>query len=288
MTKSSAVAFGFLPDRLDIVAGDITISTKPTLLEDVEKVNQSRHVENGWIYSPSVRNRIFGLPKTHEIIHAGWQNHEHAHFHLWTLSFFMGMRLTSTEAGFVDSTPLKAHSLVEFVMLRSSLIEAICKIDCFWLLNNRKNHVIKPICSAIHFLFLAQRRNILQFEEYQLLYTSMDAIFKATVSLNSQNNQIPHSQRIDWLCKHLNVSVPHWASPKSPGGPFIARLRNELFHEGLFDGEPAGFRILTGSDAKIFLEMRNLICRILIALLGIKADAYLWSPIDTRQKMSIP
>ena len=54
-------------------------------------------------------SRVFGLPKTHLIEHAEATNQDHLDFHLWALSFFVGMRLTATDAGFLDATPLKPH-----------------------------------------------------------------------------------------------------------------------------------------------------------------------------------
>jgi hypothetical protein len=47
---------------------------------------------------------VFGLPKRHVIEHAAADSDDHLTFHLWAFSFFTGMRLTATEAGFVDAT----------------------------------------------------------------------------------------------------------------------------------------------------------------------------------------
>jgi hypothetical protein len=48
--------------------------------------------------------RVFGLPKRHIIEHAAADSDDHLTFHLWAFSFFTGMRLIATEAGFVDAT----------------------------------------------------------------------------------------------------------------------------------------------------------------------------------------
>jgi hypothetical protein len=47
---------------------------------------------------------VFGLPKRHIIEHAAADSDDHLTFHLWAFSFFTGMRLIATEAGFVDAT----------------------------------------------------------------------------------------------------------------------------------------------------------------------------------------
>ena len=49
-------------------------------------------------------SRVFGLPKRHVIEHAAADSDDHLTFHLWAFSFFTGMRLIATEAGFVDAT----------------------------------------------------------------------------------------------------------------------------------------------------------------------------------------
>ena len=49
-------------------------------------------------------SRVFGLPHTHTIEHETAVDEEHIEFHVWALSFFLGMRLTTTEAGDGAST----------------------------------------------------------------------------------------------------------------------------------------------------------------------------------------
>ena len=128
--------FGFYPYSLKIEEQGITISTLPDLKDKVSSVNSDGYVEKDWIYSshqlernfPSGRvrelpypGRIFGLSKTHVIRHATAKSEEHIDFLVWALSFFVGMRLTTTEAGFCDATPIKPHKLVDFILHGNSL-----------------------------------------------------------------------------------------------------------------------------------------------------------------------
>src|SRR5438270_14086095 len=122
--------FGFYPHRLDVVAGDVTIKTLDNLETIVEELMQNDGVAGDWVYAPPqevkgftpgvVRvmpyaSRIFGLPHTHAIVHATSNDPEHLSFLIWILGFILGVRLTDTEAGFLDATPItrgKLHDIV--------------------------------------------------------------------------------------------------------------------------------------------------------------------------------
>ncbi|MDF1719566.1 MAG: hypothetical protein P1U65_02730 [Minwuia sp.] len=135
MTRIS-LDFGFFPDPLEISVGDVTIQSLPDRRQIANDVRGEQGIEKDWIFPPaqqsrdfisgSVRTkpysaRVFGLPKTHAIAHETADDKDHLTFHLWSLSFFSGLRLTSTEAGFLDATPLKPGTLNDFVLLRDSL-----------------------------------------------------------------------------------------------------------------------------------------------------------------------
>jgi hypothetical protein len=115
--------FGYYPESLVIDAHGILVRPLPNLAETVGAMRDADGIEGDWIYAPrqGVRDfmsgevrlrpyaaRIFGLPQTHEFEHPAPDSDEHLDFHLWVLSFFTGMRLTATEAGFLDATPLKS------------------------------------------------------------------------------------------------------------------------------------------------------------------------------------
>ena len=136
-------------------------------------------VEDNWLYAPpqQVRDftsgkvrehpyasRVFGLPKTHLIEHTAATSEKHLDFHLWALSFFVGMRLTATEAGFLDATPLKPSKIVDFILLGSSLTRAVKLADDFWRTNLAKPRRAQHFEAAVHALFLSQSPKNLKFE----------------------------------------------------------------------------------------------------------------------------
>lgn len=172
--------FGFYPKPLQIEEGAITISTLPDLDDKVKGVSSSG-VEKNWIYASPQRerdfislrvrelpypSRVFGLPKTHVIRHAETKSEEHIDFHVWVLSFFLGMRLTTTEAGFVDATPIKPMKLVDFILSNTALSHVIRLAEAFWINNLDKHRNAKWFMAAVHALFLGQKPQSFQFEKF--------------------------------------------------------------------------------------------------------------------------
>ena len=171
--------FGFYPEPFQLNAGPVTITPLPEFEQSIADTLASDHIEKDWIYAPpqqtrefgsgEVRDcpysaRVFGLSKTHLIEHTAATGEEHLDFHLWALSFFMGMRLTATEAGFLDATPLKAGNLVDFVLQGSSLTLAVELADDFWRTNHHDPRRARLFAGAVHALFLAQNPRSPQFE----------------------------------------------------------------------------------------------------------------------------
>ena len=295
--------FGFYPRRLKIDAGPAKVRSLSEFDSIVEPVVSCEEVEDGWIYAPlqQVRDfesgefrtrpysaRVFGLPRTHTIEHAASTGEEHLEFHVWALSFFAGMRLTTTEAGFLDGTPLKPGSLVDFVLVESQLEQAMDLAETFWLANLSRPCNTRLLVAAIHALFLGQYRQALQFEEFIHLYTALDACYKLTVVLRRPKGSRTHGERIEWMCDELGVRTPPWAKTTSTGGTVVSALRNDALHEALFVNEPLGFAVhgvRTGED--LTLEMAALTCRLLVALLGGKDHSYLDSPVNSRQRQGL-
>lgn len=295
MPKPHRLEFGYFPQPLDLSSGPIAVSSLANLASTVASVEGDDKVEQGWIYAPPqlVRNlsgdvrqlpysaRVFGLPKTHVIAHASSDGQEHLTFHLWALSFFTGTRLTATEAGFVDATPIKPGELVDFTMLDQGLIEALYLAEAFWIAHWSVPEHVRLIVSAVHALFLSQNPQHLQFERFILLYTAIDACFALAKVMKRPAKPIRHAERVKWMCDAFGMPTPAWADPVS--GAEVASLRNETVHEALFMGAPLGFAILgTGTNQNLTLEMQALICRFVVALLGAERCDYVRSPVNTR------
>ena len=275
--------FGCCPEPLTIDAHGILVRPLPDLAETVAAMRGSDGIEADWIYAPpqgvqdfisgEVRlrpfpSRIFGLPQTHELEHPAPDDDDHLDFHLWVLSFFTGMRLTATEAGFLDATPLKPGKLVDFVML-GERSKAVDLAEGFWTANRGVKLRSRLVAAAIHALFIAQNPCHLQFERFLYLYTALDACYALAASLNPPPRRPSHAERIAWVCRQFGMTVPAWARPVASSGVEVATIRNATLHEALFMGEPLGFALHgVGTNHNLPLEMEALVCRLLVALLG--------------------
>lgn len=277
--------FGFYPDPLSIKAGPVTISPLPDLDRIASGVSAFGRIKGDWIYAPHI-NRVFPLPKTHRIEHAAATNEEHLDFHLWALSFFVGMRLTATEAGFLDATPVRPGKLVDFVLLRSSLDRAVELAEKFWMMTRDKPCCAKRFAAAIHALFLSQNPQNLQFEKFVLLYTSIDACYCLAVELHGLQKRPRHAERIELMCKHFGIQCPGWAAPDpNTRRSTVAEIRNNTLHEALFKDAPLGFAVYGGgTNQNLPLEMQAFVCRLLVALIGGSGADYVRSPVTTRQR----
>ena len=283
-TTVQPVEFGFYPDPLQIKAGPVTISPLPDLDRIASGVSAFGRIKGDWIYAPHI-NRVFRLPKTHRIEHAAATNEEHLDFHLWALSFFVGMRLTATEAGFLDATPVRPRKLVDFVLLRSSPVCAVELAEKFWTMTRDKPRCAKRFAAAVHALFLSQNPQGLQFEKFVLLYMAIDACYKLCVELHGLQKHPRHEERIELMCKQFGFKCPGWADPSAPGGSKVAWIRNNTLHEALFKDAPLGFAVYGGgTNQNLPLEMQALVCRLLVALIGGSGADYVRSPVNTRQR----
>lgn len=291
--------FGYFPQRLNISLGDISISDLHNAVDTIAAVERDQFVDGDWIYAAPrtmrkpdgsvstlpYASRIFGLPKTHVFRHAAADSSDHLVFHLWVLSFFTGMRLTSTDAGFIDSTPIKPYTLFDFILLGTDLAEVVALAEAYWVTHRNVPARSKLIGGIVHALLLSQNPQQLQFERFLLLYSALDACYALAKSHRPPQRGVTHSRRVSWMCGIFNMPVPEWAHGESTE---IAALRNESVHEALFMGEPLGFALHgVGTNANLTLEMEALICRLLVALLGFQDVDYVVSSVATRQRVGL-
>ncbi len=294
---SSSLSFGYYPKPLQIEVGSIKIKSNPALEDTVAAVEGDDRIDDGWIYAPpqqrkhlvgSIKQkpystRVFGLPKTHTISHASSDCEEHLTFHIWCLSFFTGMRLTSSEAGFLDCTPINHGKLVDFVLLDDGLASGVALAEAFWSRHKTTPKYSKLIEAAIHSLFLSQNPQSLQFESFLMLYAAFDACYALAEKILPPPKSENHAGRVKWMCDRFEIPIPDWGIIKQKQSA-LSILRNDAIHEALFVRAPLGFA-LHGIDTNqnLTLEMEALVCRLLVALIGSKAD-YVRTPVTDRQR----
>lgn len=299
---SVTVKFGYLPEQMSLSVSDVRIESLPNLETKISEVESSPQVSRDWIHSPIQGTkvlgttepvvkpypaRVFSLPKTHRITHLSATVPHQIEFLVWVLSFLKGIRLTTTEAGFLDATPLTPGTLVDFIVTKGSLNHALQSADAFWNSNQDHPEVPARFSAAIHSMFLSNNRYLLTFEQFIYAYIALDACFSILTSTDPQHPKkpIPHSQRLKWMCESQNMPVPDWAEPNSKGKTQVSILRNESIHEALFAQQPLGFAdhaIRAALDLP--LQMTNLCSRLLVAILKINAPTYIKSSVSTRQR----
>jgi hypothetical protein len=290
--------FGYYPHRLDFSSGPVTISTLVDFDETVSDISSSKTLDGEWIYSGtqcikilggSIQERpysarLFSLPMTHKIEHKAPDSLEHIDFHIWVLSFFVGMRLTSAPNSFIDSTPIKPGKLVDFALLGKGIEAVPALAETFWKSNQHDPTRVKRWLAAVHALFIGQNPQSLQFERFIYLYTALDACFALA---GEQVKKLPHSERIDWMCKQYGMQTPSWAESAGKSS-HLSDIRNPALHEGLFMNEPLGFAIhRVGSNTNLTLEMTALVCRFLAMIIGVKDSSYTQSQVTSRQRKGL-
>jgi hypothetical protein len=276
------VTFGYYPDDDEVSSGDVSLRSLEGLSEIVDKIEKHYGVSKDWIY-PS-EGRIFSLPKTHVLIHENADCLDHLEFLIWCISFFVGMRLTTTEAGFLDATPIRPGRLTDFRLSNCTLADAISLAESFWRQQPQLQCRSRLIEATIHALFLSEYPRHLQFERFTYLYIALDACYALARSI-SGDPKISHPERFEWLCNHFELPTPSWAVKGASKNTEVSAIRNYIIHEALFFQKPLGFAHYEGNESSqnVLLEMHAVICRLLVALLGKPGCEYVTSPVNTRQ-----
>jgi len=296
--------FGYLPEHREFVVGDINIRTLPSFDKAVGEMRECPQVADDWVYSPLMSRRpfggantkqlpyparIFGLPKTHVLEHRSATDADRLHFLVWVYGFIVGIRLSDSDAGFIDATPIKAGTLTDMLWLGNSEEKALGIADEFWSKHASTGRITKGIRGIIHLLFLSETPSYLEYEEFIYLYTALETChYVNAMAAGKSPRSGTHAERIAQLCAQYQCPIPTWAAP-GPGG--VVAHRNETLHEGLFFDEPFGFSLYGGDQRRKhgtqyhaeLLQMRALICRLLCAILGFHDWQYIRSSVDTRQ-----
>lgn len=300
----TAVEFGYYPRPIDFTSGDIRVSTLPDLDQTVQGVASNDGVEKGWIYAPRQESidfvsdrisehpyntRVFGLPKTHTLEHSTADGDEHLSFLVWVLGFILGIRLSDTEAGFLDATPIEPGELHDMVLKGREVEErAIAHAERFWQSESSKPRVTKAVTGIIHAYFLAQYPRALTFERFMYLYMALDSCHFVHCAMSGKNPRSgTHGQRVENLCQGFGMPVPTWAN--SSAG-ILAKTRNETTHEALFFDEPLGFALYGGDNREArheLRQMKKLVCRFLLAILGVPDTGYIRSSVTSRNQWGV-
>ncbi len=302
-TEGVTAEFGYYPVSWSVNTNQFSIQALPDHQRIVAEITNNPNISKDWIYPGAQRkidfisgekhlmpynSRVFGLPKTHVVTLHKSNNREDLEFVVWCLSFFTGMRLTTTDAGFLDATPVKPGKLVDFILSQRSLPDAVQMALDYLTAECADPRAPRRVTAVIHALFLAQYPQNLCFEQFNYLYMALDACFSLLLAKEAGRPHVKHAERIQWMCGKFNMQVPDWADCSATGKSGLSCVRNDTFHEALFFSEPLGFSVYGGNRPgadphNVTLQMQALICRLLVAILGSPGSSYVRTPVDTRQ-----
>jgi hypothetical protein len=288
--------FGYYPFETEIRATDVTISPLLEFEQATSNDALAELFEGGWCYAPPrgtwnpfngerrllpYRARVFGLPKTHRMHHARSDDVEHLRFVMHCLGFFEGMRFDDSGAGFLDATPVERGKLNDFALIGNDLARAIDFSDAFWMRHRETPVVAKTLLGVFQSMALSCRPQAMVFEEFLYAYTALEGCCAIARAIGVLGDAVGHAIRLRSLCEALSIPVPVWLT--SEVAVNAVKVRNLAVHEGLFLGEPYGFAIFHMMDVPeaerhmteaLPSAMQNLVCRILVALLGLPVEDY--------------
>lgn len=295
--------FGFYPIRYDVDLGDFKIETLERFEQSIDAVMSDVGVHADWIYAPlreerrfgipgtrtlPFTSRIFGLPKTHRLIHTS-DDPKRVAFLIRVFGLFVGMKQSDEDAGFLDAATLKPGTSNDVVWCGQSLDVALARANDFYTTHAAQPTTELAVRAAIHSYLLSDLPTLLDYERFLHLYTATEAAAKAIEPLHGKAPG-GHGQKIAHVCQSVGVSTPWWADGSNR---LIADERNRTIHEGLFLGEPWGYMSFGGLHSterkyqNLLLEMQKLVSRLLMGLLGVNDEGYLTSRLDDRQRHGI-
>ncbi|WAC47724.1 hypothetical protein OVA03_13580 [Asticcacaulis sp. SL142] len=293
------VEFGFYPNTFNYSGDKIKITTLPDLKHKVDYVASWTSVYNGWIYAPRLElenggevtqlpytNRYFGMPMTHTIEHQDSDPHR-LWFLVWVFGFLAGMKMMPEGHLFLDSTPLKSGSLNDFYASNKELKIGLECADALWDKHGANNLGIQNLEGAIHALWLAKRRNLLQFEEFTYAYQALDACWRASAEIKGLSSvNSAHANRLEAMAIHFNIEKPEWLD--------LPKIRNSLFHEALIsDGSrklPLGYANIPSArnpSIPFSYEMLCFVRRVIVGLLDMPAKKYIQSSMTSMQQQAL-
>jgi len=290
--------FGFLnyPKELNFGHGQIAPRADfEASLKFVEKYGN----RDGYIYPPQVRTycgdfseasvselvpnterpaQVFDLPMSHDLIirdpiDSKDVRHADAGLIVHLLAFFFGARLQFIDWSFDGRVPTKpTNSLIYKEDVPEHFVTVTYAKWRAWPTALQRRF--------INIIYMHGRAHscLWEWERFIYQYMVFDAIYKFHTELGGQSVN-GHGRRISGLCQAYGVPENKDLIDK------ISKLRNELFHEALWDGNTPGLR--SGEAFLMEKWLGNLNSRLIVALTGYRNDFtrrgwwfFGWQPFD--------
>lgn len=284
--------FGWFPKQNNYKTSTVFINPLPEFEDSVSTVRESNYVHEGWFCAPiqtggensqesypPVPVPRFSLPLTHFIgYHNSADSSKLSEFLIMVFGWSQGLRFQPEGWGHFYRVAIEPGKLTDFILFEADVPRLLDLAEAFWH-RHQVDSVAATILGAIHwFLFSQSYRHY--FERFMMQYIVLDTLYRIQESI-AHIRSSTHAKRIETLADSLNVPLPSWGNVDSTGKSEISRLRNDLFHEAKFGGEPIGFAF-PAMKGNILLQLKDFNCRLMAALLGATGN-YSRSSSQTRQ-----
>ncbi len=277
-------SFGFLNQYISFCFENVEIYPKDDFKESAITINSIIN-KDGFFYPPHINRveypindfskgkiipnterpaELYRLPASHIIKiktsdRLEFMRSNDAGFIIHFLGYLYGTRLQFSDWFFEGKVPVNTHH--SFFASPKIANQVLSKAYKFWL---TLDDTLRRIFTNILFMHIKAKCYEWDWEKFTIEYMVFDALFKISKSLNdSFFKYITHKQRLMSMCEFYSISY------KATTLEQIVKLRNELFHETLWDG---GMPTSGKSHFAFFAadHLHRLNDRIITALIGYK------------------
>ncbi len=278
--------FGFLPHKWTFEFDGGKISPIPEFDEVAASVNKDTN-EDGFLYPPiEYRVRVdpitinplekipkterpahlYRIPPSHELCLSASSTPEKIRkgpgsFIIQLLAYLFGVRLQFYDWWFDSRLPIKERARTHGLIFTENTAEEFLSY-CY---KTWKSWAEKEQKLITNLLFMHTRSLSYEgeWERFTIEYMVLDGCYRLAEELAFVQKGSSHGKRIESLCQKFSIPINKDLIRE------IVRLRNDLFHETLWDGSQPGTAI-SSSSFILPTHLRRLNQRLIMALLGYK------------------
>lgn len=244
--------FGFLIEKKQFQFGDYVIKPLPDIDDTLGEFFETAQVYNGWIL-PALEQKQQGYPEndqfrinsvmaapkfyelkpTHSIILSS-EDPPKAKFLVLAYSFLQGLYLCPYKNLYIKRVPYQPGKLTGITPSGQDCVIGMNAFVKYY--DEADDHKRKLLFSILHWFLMGQCYEY-EWDRFAAQYFVLDAIYKLSVSGNNR-----HAKRPEYLAKYYGIDVPDFAKYDSKNNSCrLSAMRNELFHEAKYAGEPIGY-----------------------------------------------
>jgi len=238
------IKFGYLLNSSELKVGAVRIKPLPEFDRIVDGYKDYCENGDGWFYPPLTKtqpkrtSQYFKLMPTHSAETTDMASDDHyIRYLILAYGFMYGVYLLPENYLYFNRTPYELRKLNHLVALPGDIELGMCKMSEIYLNSNFYRR--KRLFSVVHWFLLSQTYRM-KWEFFENQYKVIDCIYGLTFE---NMNKIPHSNRPVKLAEKYEIEVPDWAIIEDDKTSRLSRIRNELIHEAMFDGEPIGYAL---------------------------------------------